>query len=1438
LGRTTEYARRADGKVIAKTTPRGVASSNGPQTVSLSDGDHQLRTYFTTVYDYDPSGALKSRSVPFAPGQYDLPDSTLKSWKVTYARDPAGNPSTITDPRGNAITNTFFDTGELRSTTRPSYYDLNWGTNGSQAAPNETKDPGIHFGQQAGAADLEVATGGPSLAERPGRSTNAAGSERVPTLPHSDGQTNFGSVDRQQLGGMLPLAGATTFAYDNEMRLTTITDVAGNARSIGYDAAGRVRYKEWPFKGTDPIRHVYDYDPNGNLASYTACDNAPPDHFTCQGPATTFSYDGYDRRTHEIAPGAGATTTTTSPPPENTTLAYDENGNLTSRVTPRGPAYAFAYRYDSLDRLTSEANPRGDTWTYSYDTAGNRTREGSPRGNLQTMPAGESRGWYDTSYEFDAAERLKKATDGLGHDTNYSYDADGNLTAIDAPGAQTAPGGGNERRVTEMQYDGRGLMSSQTTGSGADKRTTLRTFDPNGNLRRVVNPKGVGASGATDDFSNDVAGNLTAATKHATVRVYNSDDLLTDAYMPWGGTGSGDKRYQQRYGRDTRGRVTALFAPFEVGASAAPQTSYDYLDNGWIASYTDEEMRNPAPPNPPTSVDRVEYDYDKRGEQTKWLTYRHGSYKGRSVTRELWPNGLLKQRTATKVKDDGTADQTTTRTYQYAYNPNRSLTSMQDSRLARTTTFGRDSAERLTQVNETWLDGKDTGFAYDANGNVTSRQTDGRFVGGQYVDSNGGHDDAKTTSFTYDRLDRETQMRVAQGSDPMRTTNKTYYDSGELATQHTSNNVNELRFYGRHGDLTTLRRQRDGAASADFLKDQDYTYDPNGNRTKDERGTHDFNARNQLVHWTRGPNQQNPGSDVTYELNASGAIVKKTDTKLPINQTTTYTYVGSRLTKAEDSLTSTTFEYDDFGNVIKSKQIVTGTAVLPPTPDLPGLPATCGAFNVDPGVTRYCYDEFERLVAAKGPGLADPAVYDYDGFDRRDTKTTKSATGDARRDMAYIGTSRSLSREQDADGTTRYYDYDSSGRRLGQGTANAGTTNPSDFRTYGVDANGSVERVEGQDGSVDPGVGVAKDVYAYDPYGELDTPENLLGSHAKDNPFRYQGFYYDSGVKAYDMQARIYRPDIGRFLSADQFESSTGDFNLQADPLTQNRYVFGGANPINNIEFDGHCSDVCQAGGYDPASSRNPAPDRQRIPRNQGTSLTGERGLSPSVRRDYVRSRPLARLLGAPIFAPLRAGLVSVAPRADRSESDAWLNLVGADLCHGFGVCGLIGDPASATYQDQAALASSPLGQAILIVLPGPGGGKAKAVEEAAGSTGIVAFVRRLIGYSDTKATNAGTSAGRATRFVTTPRGTTFDIPKGWVGREADSGNGIIYQRPGAPGNADSIRIMEPTTKNPRGYFRYYNEHGQPLSVGGKPGPERLTHHHEDYLGPLGGWPK
>lgn len=75
-------------------------------------------------------------------------------------------------------------------------------------------------------------------------------------------------------------------------------------------------------------------------------------------------------------------------------------------------------------------------------------------------------------------------------------------------------------------------------------------------------------------------------------------------------------------------------------------------------------------------------------------------------------------------------------------------------------------------------------------------------------------------------------------------------------------------------------------------------------------------------------------------------------------------------------------------------------------------------------------------------------------------------------------------------------------------------------------------------------------------------------------------------------------------------------------------------------------------------------------------------------------------------------------------------------------------------------------------------------------------------------------------------------------GRRAGVLTGHVYQRPGAFRNADSIRIMEPTSKYPSGYVRYYNSGNQPLDVFGNPGADPFTHIPQDYVGPWPGWPR
>lgn len=119
-----------------------------------------------------------------------------------------------------------------------------------------------------------------------------------------------------------------------------------------------------------------------------------------------------------------------------------------------------------------------------------------------------------------------------------------------------------------------------------------------------------------------------------------------------------------------------------------------------------------------------------------------------------------------------------------------------------------------------------------------------------------------------------------------------------------------------------------------------------------------------------------------------------------------------------------------------------------------------------------------------------------------------------------------------------------------------------------------------------------------------------------------------------------------------------------------------------------------------------------------------------------------------------------------------------------------------------------------------------------------VRAVERDLAYWQQQGICLAPSVPGQSTFVTTPSGTIVPVPGGWTPRSADNGRGIVYQRPGAAGNANMMRIMEPTARYPSGYLRYYNQYGQPLDAFGKPGPREATHIPLDYHGPIPGLPK
>jgi hypothetical protein len=139
--------------------------------------------------------------------------------------------------------------------------------------------------------------------------------------------------------------------------------------------------------------------------------------------------------------------------------------------------------------------------------------------------------------------------------------------------------------------------------------------------------------------------------------------------------------------------------------------------------------------------------------------------------------------------------------------------------------------------------------------------------------------------------------------------------------------------------------------------------------------------------------------------------------------------------------------------------------------------------------------------------------------------------------------------------------------------------------SYGYDVHGSISEL------IDD-AGQAQAAYGYTPYGDPDTElsyeqDPYAGSQQKTaaneplNPYRYSNRRLDLGSEradlgggassgGYDMGARRFGPDIGRFLQPDVYQGAMSDLSLSEDDLASNRFALAGGNPVSFVEDDGH----------------------------------------------------------------------------------------------------------------------------------------------------------------------------------------------------------------------------------------------------------------------------
>jgi RHS repeat-associated protein len=1020
-----------------------------------------------------------------------------------------------------------------------------------------------------------------------------------------------------------PLGNTYSYGYDHQLNRASIADPRGKTTTMTYDTSGNMLTRigpalssaseSWtytPFNAVATYTNgrgkttTYEYfsnellkkrtDPLGRVTSYTWTSNGLPDTVTDpRGKVTDFGYDA-----------AGDRTSILSPEGNLTTFGYDPFGRLTSMVDPRGNVsganpslYTTTYAYNEENQLTTITDPLGRVTTRAYDDVGNLASSTDADGKI-------------TALLYNADNKVTKVTDPRGAQTTSTYDDNGNLASVTSPAGTTSyTYDDDNRKATEVTPRG------NVSGATVSAFTWTYTYDGNGNELTESNPTAGTTATAYDELNRpvtvtdahgkvtttayDVDGNVTSTTdplSHTTAYGYDDADQQVTMTDPLGKV--------THYGYDDSGNETSETTPlgnvrkWTYNGEGRQVTDIDPRGNvigGTPSQYTTTNTYDAAGhlksvTDPLGHV--TTYGYDQDGNLTSRIDARNNTT---SYTYDV-VNRL-------KTVTDPLSNTTT-----YGYDAAGDLTSRTDAN-THVTNYAYDLAGRMTQKSTpigTW------NYTYDADGNQTAVETalgtstptagDGtvtrsydpldRLTGVDYSDS------TPDVSYAYDEL-RETGMtdNAVSGA----ATESYGYDNAGQLTSITRGTSAFSYSYDNDGRLTS-RTVPDGRTITQAWDDDSrptgvtsggvttsYTYDAAGNRTGTTFGNGDTETRTYDAAGWLSELDTKQGTSVisghTFTRDANGNPTKIVRA-YPGTQGENYTYdADNRVTSvcwASTCIPGTTAEidytYDGAGNRLTEKRRQSnylGTITSTYFPGTDELKQTHKpAYGLTPAVdTNYTYD------ANGNQTIAGATTFNYDLANRTKSATTGSATtnytydGDGNRLSSTIGTSNrtytwdkgyplpELTTETMPTGTRKYLD-DPNGDPIA--LTNPGTGTGSGIQYLHPNGNASIA-------AATDSTGARQATYNYEPFGPAKvSPTN---QDNVDNPIRFASEYLDPNTTLYNLRARNYDPNTGRFNSLDPI---TQDF---ADPYVSG-YIYVGDQPTVLIDPSGKCSQydrICQA---------------------------------------------------------------------------------------------------------------------------------------------------------------------------------------------------------------------------------------------------------------------
>ncbi|CAL9566122.1 hypothetical protein SUDANB176_04742 [Streptomyces sp. enrichment culture] len=1115
-----------------------------------------------------------------------------RAWKFGY--DCFGNLKTVTDPKGTATwTAGACEPTTNGYTTKYEYNSHGLQTKSTDANGNPTTYGGFGpTGYPATVTDALNKSSGFVYDERGQVTevTDALGKKTTQTYD-TFGRPLVSTVPKDQAKGELITTPAPE--YDANDNVTRSTAPNGAVSTAVYDAADQVESATAPkdTSTSDERKSTYTYDKVGNLRTVTepkgsltttdATDYVTKNYYdevyqltsvvNAAGEKISYEYDDVGNVVTLIDPKKNATADTTD---YTTRTVYDLNHRVTQVTDATGRTSKKAYDRDGLVVSTTDAE--NNTTTIAYDQRGKTTEVRVPHSGTTSIT------YRTTRYEYDQIGNVTKVLTprSVAAGSTEAFTSRTEYDALNRPVRQYQPYDPADARYnspnvyTETVYDevGRVKKTSLPPSEGQTVRndTTYSYFD-NGWAKSTTDPWDIVTTYDYNELGLQTARTLTSAggssdrtmtwsyypdgklksrsddgvpVGRSVVLVDNSDTQNTSSTGTWT---KGDLTGQQGYDHRTHAAGTGTDAftwtlNIPKDGSYTAYVKYPQVTGATTAAkYT---LTHGTTTEPSVTKDQT------AGTGT-WV--RLGTYtlkQGEDAELKLDQNsgGIAVADAVKLVRDASGETDTEKRTFTYAYDVNGNLTSIDDASSgaridAYTMTYtGLNQVLKVTEALA-GQEKKSTSYTYDANGQPETVTHPDQFAKYTYdlrelvksVSVGKSATDAapKVTSYTYTARGQKLKETKANGN----TVDYTYYLDGALKT--------------------SAEKKGNGTLVASHT----YAYDENGNKSQDVAKK--MNADNNAAYlesttaYTYDPanrlaKQVKTGSGAgtdTYVHDDNANVISQT-----VDGTSTqYTYDRNRLLTATTGTATANYTYDPFGR----QESVTSAGEI---------------------IERSVYDGFDHVIEsqrADDTGALKSTTYTFDPLDRTVSKTADGKTTD----FTYLGLSNEVLNEEVAGALTKSYQYSPWGERLSQVKHNTDGTTEDGY--YGYNSHTDVE-------TLTDGNGNTKATYGYTAYGSdqkeeftgIDKPGTADPTKEAYNVYRYNAKRWDANSGTYDMGFRDYSPGLNRFTTRDMYNGALADMGLGTDPLTGNRYAFGGGNPTTFIEYGGHRPVECNESGY------------------------------------------------------------------------------------------------------------------------------------------------------------------------------------------------------------------------------------------------------------------